>query len=93
MVRIELSGRVGSGVDIDTEYIRKSIEDGYFHVKVVDGTKPFINYDEFMLDMSLRGEFVRLIKAKQEQGLLDADIAAKITRMGIDVLAGEEGAL
>ena len=93
MVRIELSGRVGSGVDIDTEYIRKSIEDGYFHVKVVDKTKPFINYDEFMLDMSLRGEFVRLIKAKQEQGLLDADIAAKITRMGIDVLAGEEGAL
>ena len=43
--------------------------------------------------MSLRGEFVRLIMREKELGNLDEEMAARITRTGIDILAGEEGVL
>ena len=93
MVRLELTGKVGTGVDIDCEYIRKMLDSDLYHIKVVDKTRAFINYDDFALDMSLRGEFVRLLKREQEQGNLDEETAAMITRTGIDILAGEDGAL
>jgi DNA repair exonuclease SbcCD nuclease subunit len=93
MVRLELIGKISASVDIDTDYIRKLLEDDYYHIKVVDKTGVFINYEDFALDMSLRGEFVRLIMREREQGKLDEETAARITRTGIDVLAGEEGVL
>ena len=93
MVRLELAGKVNADTDIDCEFIRKSMEGDYFHIKVVDKTKPYIDYDSFMHDMSLRGEFVRLIKRLSEEKILDEDTAARITHMGVDVLSGEEGVL
>ena len=93
MVRLELTGKINGAVDIDTDYIRKILEDDYYHIKVVDKTGVFINYEDFALDMSLRGEFVRLIMREKELGNLDEETAARITRTGIDILAGEEGVL
>lgn len=93
MVRLELTGKINASVDIDTDYIRKILEDDYYHIKVVDKTGVFINYEDFALDMSLRGEFVRLIMREKELGNLDEEMAARITRTGIDILAGEEGVL
>ena len=93
MVRLELTGKINASVDIDTDYIRKILEDDYYHIKVVDKTGVFINYEDFALDMSLRGEFVRLIMREKELGNLDEETAARITRTGIDILAGEEGVL
>ena len=48
-----------------------------------------MSFEDFILDKSLRGEFVRLIKEKAEQGELSEDEAAVIAQLGIDVLAGE----
>ena len=93
MVRLELTGKINASVDIDTDYIRKILEDDYYHIKVVDKTGVYINYEDFALDMSLRGEFVRLIMREKELGNLDEETAARITRTGIDILAGEEGVL
>ena len=93
MLRVEITGRIRPDADIDISFIEKALEEYFFHIKVVDKTRPFIDYDSFMLDMSLRGEFVRLIDSKQKQGLLDEESAALITRTGIELLAGEEGAL
>ena len=45
-----------------------------------------MNYDDYMLDMSLKGEFVRLVNASSE---LDEDMKAEVIRMGIQALAGE----
>ena len=89
MLRVELVGKIDSDAEIDVEYIRKSLENDFYHIKVVDLTKPSVSFEDFMLDKSLRGEFVRLIKEKAEQGELSEDEAAVIAQLGIDVLAGE----
>ena len=53
---------------------------------IYDNSKITVNYDDYMLDMSLKGEFVRIVKASCE---LDEDMKAEVIRMGIQALAGE----
>ena len=89
MLRVELVGKIDSDAEIDVDYISKSLENDFYHIKVVNKTKPAVSFEDFMLDKSLRGEFVRLIKEKQDRGELTEDDAAKIAQLGIDVLAGE----
>ena len=90
MLRVELTGKVGDSTKIDVDYIEASLREDFYHVKIEDKTKPFVDYAGFINDRSLRGQFVRLIKEKQDNGSLSDDEAAEITRLGIDVLAGED---
>ena len=56
-------------------------------MKIDDETKLAINYDDFALDASLKGEFVRLLKSDES---LSEEEKTLIIRCGIQALSGEE---
>lgn len=89
MYQAILVGEVDVELTVDETYIIKMLEDEYYVIDIKDKTKPFIDYDSFANDISLRGEFVRLIKAKQQAGELTETMAAQIISTGIGALAGE----
>ena len=90
IVRVILTGEVDMETMLDIAYIQQSLEDDYFYLEVVDDTRPFIDYDSFAHDMTLKGEFIRKVRADEESGLLSEDEAADIISMGIKLLFGEE---
>ncbi|SEP81419.1 DNA repair exonuclease SbcCD nuclease subunit [Lachnospiraceae bacterium NE2001] len=90
MVKAVLTGGASLDADFDITYIEKMLERDFYYISVRDKTSPVIDYNSFVNDKTLKGEFVRLIKAEQEAGNLSQDDAAKIIRTGVLLLAGEE---
>lgn len=58
----------------------------YFFVKCYDRTKTLIDYDSFLYDKSLKGEFVRLVQSQD----LEEDTKAAIIELGIKAIMGED---
>ncbi len=87
MVKICLTGSVDVECEKDAEQVRAGFEREYFFVRVKDETSIAVDYEAFARDASLKGEFVRLIKA--DEGLDDMR-KSEIIRCGIRALAGEE---
>jgi len=92
MVKAVLAGGVSLDAEFDPEYIEKMLEKDFYYITVRDKTKPVIDYDAFAYDKTLKGEFVRMIRAEEEAGKLTSDEAGEIIRTGVQLLAGE-GAL
>jgi DNA repair exonuclease SbcCD nuclease subunit len=90
MLKIRLSGKTAIEAEFDVQYIQQSLAEDYFFVKVVDESGVFIDYESFVYDKSLKGEYVRLIQAEKEAGVLDEKEAAQCIAMGIRLLTGEE---
>lgn len=87
LIKIVLTGNVDVECEKNIEFILGKIIHRFFFVKIYDHSRIVVNYDDFMLDMSLKGEFVRLVKASKD---LDEEIKSEVIRMGIQALAGEE---
>ena len=66
------------------EYIVNTLKDNYFFLKLYDETKLSVDYDSYMLDESLKGEFVRLVKASD----LSDEEKANVIKQGIYVISG-----
>ncbi len=86
MVKIVLVGSVYTSLDIDTELIRQRLADRFYHVKVSDETKLKVDYESFESELSLKGEFVRTVKASD----LSEERKAEVIKMGIQLLRNEE---
>ena len=84
LVKVVLTGEVDVECEKDIAFIANSLKDDYYFLKVYDNTKLHVDYDAFTLDESLKGEFVRLVKASE----LDDDEKADIIRYGLNVIAG-----
>ena len=87
MVKIVLCGKVDVECEKDPEQVRLRFERDHYFMKVSDETSLAVDYDSFLKDASLKGEFVRLLKADES---LDEDRRSAIIRCGIQALAGEE---
>ena len=87
LVKIVLKGEVDAFCEKDGDYILKQFEDDYYFVKLYDETKLKVSYEDFKLDESLKGEFVRLVLARND---LPEDEKAEVIRYGINILSGEE---
>lgn len=87
LVKVELMGNIDIACEMDTELLTKTFEDDYYFIKVKDNTKLAVNYNDFSLDASLKGEFVRLVMGDSD---MDEELKARIIRCGIQALAGEE---
>ncbi len=90
MVKVRLSGNIGINTEIDLDYIGQTLREDFYYIKTVDETEPFIDYASFAKDMSLKGEYVRLIESKAKAGELTADEAAECIALGVRLLKGEE---
>ncbi len=88
MIKVVLVGDLDvESAQIDLEYFRKALEPDYYFVKISDETKLRVDADRFLLDESLKGEFVRTVMAAEE---LSEEERAAVIRCGLRAIAGEE---
>ena len=87
VVRIILTGEHETNLERDTSMLQRFFEDRYFYFEVIDKSRLKIDLDDFKLDKSLKGEFVRVVMASEE---LSDDEKSAIIECGISALMGEE---
>ena len=89
-VKIVLTGSLDVECEKDLTYLEKRLEQDYYFLKIQDETKLRVDIRDFLLDESLKGEFVRLVMAAEE---LPEEERAAVIRCGLQALAGEEVAV
>lgn len=67
--------------------ILERLSDDFYFVKVYDRVKQKINYEDYKMEASLKGEFVRLVMKKED---LDEDEKMEIIQLGLKALRGED---
>ncbi len=86
LLKIVLKGDVDIEIEKDTDHIYKNFEDRFYFVKVSDETGYKVDYTDYALDASLKGEYVRMIEAAED--ISEAD-KPEVIRMGIMAIANE----
>lgn len=86
MVKVVLTGQLDVTAEKNIDFMVKKLEDLFFFLKIYDKTKLIVDFDSFLLDESLKGEFVRQVKADET---MDEETKAAVIRYGLQVLAGE----
>lgn len=86
LVKFVLEGEVDVECELETDYLEEQFADYFYFVKVYDETRLSVNYKDYELDASLKGEFVRLVSASE----LSEEGKALVIRTGILALQGEE---
>jgi DNA repair exonuclease SbcCD nuclease subunit len=87
LLKIVLSGQVSVDSERDLNYILKGVSDRFYFVKIKDESTIKVNYEDYRLDKSLKGEFVRLCEADAS---LTEEEKGEIIKLGIEVLSGGE---
>ena len=82
---IVLEGNVDAEDELSTPFIEETLRDRFTVFKVKNETRFTVDYSKYAMDLSLKGEFIRLV---QDSGLPDEE-KAKIIRAGIAALQGE----
>ena len=73
-------------LDSELQYLQEQISGCFYYCRIKDKTHLKISYDQYRLDKSLKGEFIRLM----EQAKVKDEDRDMIIRMGLKALAGEE---
>ena len=86
LVKVVLYGNVDVECELDTSFLEEQFADYFYFIKVKDETKLLVNYKDYEGDVSLKGEFVRLVS----QSDLSEEEKSMVIRAGILALQGEE---
>ena len=86
LIKIILTGNVKIESEIDISFLEKKYKSIYYFAKIYDETKLEVNYMDYENDLSLKGEFIRLV-LKQN---LSTEDTKSIIETGIKALSGEE---
>lgn len=87
LVRIVLGGTLDVECEKDPAYLQSWFRQQYYYVKVCDETMLKIDAEDYMLEESLKGEFVRQVMADESISEEDRKV---IIRYGLLAIAGEE---
>lgn len=87
MLKLVLIGQIDISAEKNLAMIDYNFKDKFFLFKLSDQTKWQVNYQDYRLDQSLKGEFVRLVELKTD---ISQDQKAAIIQYGLLALAGEE---
>lgn len=87
MVKIVLTGMLDVACEKDVTYFLSVFRRRFYYVKVCDETALKINIEDYMLDQSLKGEYVRQVMADDDLSEEDKKI---MIRYGLQAIAGEE---
>lgn len=86
LVKFVLEGEVDVECELNTEFLEEQFAEYFYFLKVYDETRLQVNYEDYANDISLKGEFVRLV--------LESELAEEeklmVIRAGIQALQGEE---
>ncbi len=85
IVEINLTGDVSEDAEIETDSYTSALSPNFYLLRIKDKTETKIDYEKYEKDVSLKGEFIRLVK---EQNDLSEEEKAKIIMTGIKALAG-----
>jgi DNA repair exonuclease SbcCD nuclease subunit len=86
LVKFLLCGEVDVECELSTEFLEEQFAEYFYFSKVVDETKLMVNYKDYENDISLKGEFIRLVSSTD----LTEEEKSLIIRTGIQALQGEE---
>lgn len=87
LVKIVLTGEAEIGTERDIDYFLKKFDSLFYFLKIKDKPIRKIDYMKYQHDISLKGEFIRLVLSKEN---LTDDEKSKIISTGIKALAGED---
>jgi len=85
LVKIVLTGKVDVDFEKDTDFIRHTLEGDYYFVKVYDKTEIYVDPKDYMLDKSLKGEFVRQVLSSDE---ISDEEKGEVIKFGLNALMG-----
>lgn len=87
LINIILKGNVDIDCDKNIDMLYNVYQREFYNVKIDDETKLAVNYDDYINDASLKGEFVRLVKGDDT---LTEQEKAHIIKCGILALRGDK---
>ncbi len=87
LVKIILTGAVDVACEKDTEHLLARFKSQFYFVKIYDETTLKIEVTDYMLDASLKGEFVRMV---MNDSALSEEDKKVIIRYGLQAISGEE---
>lgn len=86
LIKITLTGRYPLSMNKNIELFLKKLNTQYYFVKIKDETKLRLEEKDYLLDMSLKGEFIRKVMASN----LSQEDKDAVILMGIKSLEGED---
>ncbi len=86
MVEFILTGSRDIASDLSIKYLYQLADTDFFFVKIKDNTKVELDSKEFENDISLKGEFIRLVMASNSC----KEDKIQIIRAGLEALSGEK---
>ena len=85
IVQVDLTGELSEDTEIEPESYQSALASEYFYIRIKDKTEVKIDFTKYEKDVSLKGEFIRLVKNQQN---LSEEQKTKIIMTGIKALAG-----
>ncbi|MDO5575241.1 MAG: metallophosphoesterase, partial [bacterium] len=86
LVKVLLQGSVEVDTPKDVDYLLSRFAGDYFFLKIYDQTKLDIHIEDYQNDVSLKGEFIRMVLSEK----LPQERKTQIILNGIRALSGEE---
>lgn len=86
IVEVILVGRLSPELSRDTVYMENELNSRFFFARVKDHTSINLEPEDYMHDISLKGEFTRLVMGSNE----DQEDKSLILQAGLQALRGEE---
>ena len=87
MVRVVLEGEINEDTDVDTDYLARNFEPRFYLFRIKDETVVKIDYEKYADDISLKGEFIRTVKKRDD---LSDEQKGAVIMLGLRALAGRE---
>lgn len=87
LVKIVLTGQLDVACEKDIAYFQSRFRQRFYYVKVSDETRLKIDTSDYLLDESLKGEYVRQV---MEDDSISEEDKKIIIRYGLQAIAGEE---
>ena len=86
LAKVVLRGETAPEAEKDPAWLEKWLEDSCYFLKVRDQTRLAVRPEDYQYDVSLKGEFVRLVLASG----MSREEKDQVLRLGIRALTGEE---
>ena len=87
LVKIVLQGAIDVACEKDIAYMVAKFSPEYYFVKIYDETTLKVDIEDYLLDESLKGEFVRMV---MQENCISPEDQKSIIRYGLQAIAGED---
>lgn len=85
IVEVILQGEISEDTEIEVDSYQQTLSSDFYCIRIKDKTQIKIDYEKYENDVSLKGEFIRLVKARSD---LREEEKVKTIITGIKALAG-----